>query len=126
MKPPFDISASMKILSEREPGLFASLNEVTNIDQARELIMQAAERHGVMIDASVLDEQLQAAQAEVALSDEELADVTGGSYGNGVYILRPPEIRGYNYTVRISPSGGPATQEFESNGPLSVPYIIKL
>lgn len=65
-----------------EPSLDSAVREAENIDEAIELITAAAQRQGISLDARALVEQMHSLSNQVPvgeLSDDELAEVSGGS-----------------------------------------------
>ncbi len=76
-----ELAADLKKLLNMDPALALQLQQAESLDQVVERIQGAADRHGVVLNAENLADQLREMSAKATageLSDEELEGVDGG------------------------------------------------
>jgi len=76
-----ELAADLQKLINVDPALAQQLQQAESLDQVVECIRGAADRHGVVLNAENLADQLREMTAKAAageLTDEELAGVDGG------------------------------------------------
>lgn len=90
------LAAKVKELIELEPSLAGRLMESESEQQAAELAVEAAGRHGIDIETQAVADLLESAgagQARGELTEEQLAPVEGGVRPS-TFLLDPKLLRG--------------------------------
>lgn len=83
-----EILTTLISMTTADPGLKAALKQSTQVDEAVGHIMASADRQGITLDADELAAYVQIAPQDdiQEISDEDLADVTGGVMVVGMVI----------------------------------------